>query len=124
MHWFSYIPWLLWQIFLGAWSIDRDAIRSVSDVDPEIIRYPLRVQSEGLITALSLSITMTPGTTTIGVEEDEAGTRYLLVHSIWHDDPVEVVKSIGDMEGRISPRIRNEAHPSLTLPLLVEGESR
>ncbi|MDO4909548.1 MAG: Na+/H+ antiporter subunit E [Corynebacterium sp.] len=124
MHWFSYIPWLIWQIILGAFGIDRDALRSQSQVDPEIIRYPLRVDSDRLITILSLSITMTPGTMTIGVEDDPNGVRYLLVHSIWHDDPQELVESIGDMEARMCPRVRELAHPALSLPLLVDDPTQ
>lgn len=106
MHWLSYIPWLLWQVALGAFDIGRDSVRTRSHICPTVVRYPLRVTSDTKITILSLSITMTPGTMTVGIEEDPDGSRYLLVHSVWGDDPESVIADIADMEARMAPEVK------------------
>lgn len=107
MHWFSYIPWLLWQIIVGAFTIDRDAIRNITKLHPTVVRYPLRVTQPRLITILSLSITMTPGTMTIGIELDEDEHPHLIVHSVWGLDPHAIIDDIADMEERMAPHVRS-----------------
>lgn len=105
-HWVVYSLWLIGQVFAGAWSIAVDALRPHSQMHPAVVRYPLRVTSDALVTAFSTSITMTPGTMSIGVIDDAAGVpEYLLVQAVFGADEQEVLDGLADMERRLWPAV-------------------
>jgi len=74
---FRYVPWLLWQIALANWDVALRVL-GVRPVDPRVIRYRPPVESDFGRVALANSITLTPGTVTMEIEEDGA----FLVHAI------------------------------------------
>ena len=74
---FGYIPWLLWQIALANWDVALRVL-GVRPVDPRVVRFRPELGSDFGRVALANSITLTPGTVTIEVEEDGA----FLVHAI------------------------------------------
>lgn len=105
-HWVVYSLWLIGQVFAGAWSIAVDTLRPQSQMHPAVVRYPLRVTSDALVTAFSTSITMTPGTMSIGVIDDAAGVpEYLLVQAVFGADEQEVLDGLADMERRLWPAV-------------------
>lgn len=63
------------------------------NIKPGIIAVPLRTRTNGGITAIANTITLTPGTLTIDVSDDRS---VLYVHSIDASDPEAVCKSIRD----------------------------
>ena len=74
---FTYLPWLLWQIVLANWDVTLRVL-GVRPVDPRVIRFRPDLETDFGRVALANSITLTPGTVTIEVEEDGA----FLVHAI------------------------------------------
>lgn len=72
-----YIPWLLWQVALANIDVLLRVI-GVRPIDPRMIRFKVDLESEYGLTLLANSITLTPGTVTVDVEED--GT--FLVHAL------------------------------------------
>ena len=71
-----YAPWLLWQILLA----NRDVFLRVfglRPVDPRVVSFESDLESDFAKVALANSITLTPGTVTIGIE----GTTFV-VHAI------------------------------------------
>ena len=74
---FTYVPWLLWQIVLANWDVSLRVL-GVRPVDPRVIRFRPELESDFGRVALANSITLTPGTVTIEVEDDGA----FLVHAI------------------------------------------
>lgn len=104
MRWLKYIPWLIWQIGVGAFALVLDALRPTSQMQPLVTKYPLRLTSDLDITVFACSITMTPGTIAIGLEETAQG-KIMVVHALFGADEQEVHAGLADMEARINPKV-------------------
>lgn len=113
MHWFRYIPWLVGQVLVGAWAIAKDSFTPGSAMQPVVIRYPLRVHKERDIAAFSTSITMTPGTMSIGLADvaEDGRPKTLLVHAVYGADPDGVIAGLADMEERLKPEVKSIPRP-------------
>ncbi|APT83862.1 monovalent cation/H+ antiporter subunit E [Corynebacterium aquilae DSM 44791] len=107
-HAVGYGVWLFGQVYVGAWEILRRTLKPSVGYCPVVVRYPLRVRSQKLIAAFSTSITMTPGTMSIGLRDPDAEgvPRTLLVHAVFGEDPDEVLAGLRDMEERLAPEIK------------------
>jgi len=90
-----YIIWLLYQIVLANLHVARLVLDPKLPIDPRIIRVPTKLKKDISFVAYANSISLTPGTITIGVESDA-----LLVHAI--DKKVAGDLLSGAMEERIS----------------------
>lgn len=101
-----YLFWLIGQIFSAGWVIITDTLTGSKKVDPCVVHYPLRVQSDFLITAFAASITVTPGTMSVSLHEEADGQRYLSVHAVHGSDPAGVLDSLADMEEKLSPKVK------------------
>jgi len=66
----SYIPWLLYQIVLSTLHVAFLALhpKMLNQIDPTIVTFKTKLQSNVARVALANSITLTPGTITIRVE--------------------------------------------------------
>ena len=91
----KYVFWLLYQIVLANLHVARLVLDPKMPIDPRIIRVPTTLKKDISLVAYANSITLTPGTITIGVEHD-----HLLVHAI--DGKVEDELATGAMERRIA----------------------
>jgi multicomponent Na+:H+ antiporter subunit E len=60
-------------------------------IDPALVRFPLRVESDAAVTTIANSITLTPGTLTLDHDPDE---DRLLIHGLAVDDPVALTATI------------------------------
>ena len=63
-----YLPWLLWQIVLANFDVAL-RVMGFREVDPEVIRFEPSFDSEFGAVTLANSITLTPGTVTMEIEE-------------------------------------------------------
>jgi multicomponent Na+:H+ antiporter subunit E len=70
-----------------AWLIVRPRVR----LKPAMIRLPIELKSDVLITALANMISLTPGTLTVDVAEDR---QSLLIHCLNTDDAEKVKRDI------------------------------
>lgn len=91
----NYVFWLLYQIVLANLHVARLVLDPKLPINPKIIRVPTKLKKDVSFVTYANSITLTPGTITIGVERD-----YLLVHAI--DDKVADDLFSGAMEQRIA----------------------
>ncbi|KPK00699.1 MAG: hypothetical protein AMJ60_00115 [Desulfobacterales bacterium SG8_35] len=75
----SYIPWLLYQIVLSTLHVAFLALhpKMIDRIDPTIVTFKTKLKSNIARVALANSITLTPGTITIRIED---GVFY--VHAI------------------------------------------
>ncbi len=89
-----YIPWLLWQVALANIDVLLRVI-GLRSIDPRMIRIKVDLESEYGLTLLANSITLTPGTVTVDVEED--GT--FLVHALAPEAAEGVLSRV--MEARV-----------------------
>lgn len=67
LHNLKYLSWLAGQIVLAAGAVIIDAPRRRTQLDPAVVAYPLRVTSPQAIGAFTTSITVTPGTLSLGL---------------------------------------------------------
>jgi len=74
----AYVPWLMWQIVLANWDVAKRAISPSMPIDPRIIAVDSHLRSTLARVTFANSITLTPGTITVDIDED--GTFY--VHAI------------------------------------------
>jgi multicomponent Na+:H+ antiporter subunit E len=99
----AYIPWLIMEIFKStihvAWLALHPAMRE--RIDPRIVTFRTRLKSDMARVALANSITLTPGTITVRVEED-----VFTVHALSDKTAAGLP---GAMEERIARIFREEA---------------
>jgi multicomponent Na+:H+ antiporter subunit E len=72
-----YAPWLLREIWIANIQVVRLVLDPRLPIDPVVVRLPTRYTSDLARTTLANSITLTPGTVTIDVEDET-----LVVHAI------------------------------------------
>lgn len=87
--WYSvrYAFWLGGEILKGTFVIARHAVSPGRRSTPQVMEYPLRCQTDLEITLMASSITITPGTLTVGIAP--AGDNRpptLFVHALYADD--------------------------------------
>ena len=100
----KYVFWLLYQIVLANLHVARLVLDPRMPINPKIIRVPTKLKKDVSFVAYANSITLTPGTITIGVEQD-----HLLVHAI--DDKVADDLFSGAMERRVAKVFEADGTP-------------
>ena len=66
----------------------------LSRVRPAFIRVPLDLRTDFAATVLASTVTLTPGTVSVEIEDDGAGGRVLVVHALRCLDAEEMVRTI------------------------------
>ena len=114
LHPIYYVCWLLGQLAIATWVVVVDTVTGSKKIDPCIVHYPLRVKSEWLITAFAASITITPGTLSLTITDDDVkqqhGQRHLLVHAVYGSVPQQVLQDLAHMEQTLAPHVKNIPH--------------
>ncbi len=72
-----YLPWLVWQVLKANVDVARRVWSPRVGIEPQLVRVPCRLQTEAGLALLANSITLTPGTVTIAIEDNA-----LVVHSL------------------------------------------
>lgn len=89
-----FVPWLTGQVLLSNLRVARIILSAHMPITPTLIRKPPQVTGDRALAMLGTSTTLTPGTLTVDVEQDE-----LLVHAL---DP----HSVDDVRrGRMAHRV-------------------
>ena len=71
-----YFPWLFWEIVKSNFDVARAILKN--DISPQVIRVRASQDSELGRTIYGNSITLTPGTITIGLEGEDVDVHALL----------------------------------------------
>lgn len=74
---FVYLPWILYQIILANIDVARRALDPKMPIDPGFITFDSFLKSDLSKTTLANSITLTPGTVTVDIDDN-----VFLVHAI------------------------------------------
>jgi len=90
-----YIPWLLREIVTANFYVAYLALSPKMPIDPQIIRFKTKLESDISWVTLANSITLTPGTITIDIED-----REFMVHAL--DRKVAGDLDTGEMEDRVA----------------------
>jgi multicomponent Na+:H+ antiporter subunit E len=72
-----YIPWLVWQIIVASLQVAWVVLHPKMPINPALIRFKTSLPNIASKVILGNSITLTPGTITISIDEEE-----FLVHAI------------------------------------------
>jgi multicomponent Na+:H+ antiporter subunit E len=90
-----YIPWLVYQIALSNLHVVRLALGPRRLIDPKIIQFKTKLESDISMVTLANSITLTPGTITVDVKD---GVYY--VHAVSKKVAEDLMT--GEMEDKIA----------------------
>ena len=72
-----YVPWLIWQILLASLQVAYVVLHPKTPINPSLVRFKTKLPNVAAKVILGNSITLTPGTLTILIEDDE-----FLVHAL------------------------------------------
>lgn len=72
-----YLPWIVWQILLANWDVLKRVMSRTPELSPTMVQLSHRLPSAYGQATYANSITLTPGTVTIAMDD-----HTLLVHSI------------------------------------------
>jgi multicomponent Na+:H+ antiporter subunit E len=102
VHGLSYFVFITREIVSGALTLAVDAFTPGSKVTPMIVEYPLECSTDSEITLMASSITITPGTLTVGIAPaGEHTPPTLYVHSMYTADRADTIAGLRDMEQRL-----------------------
>jgi multicomponent Na+:H+ antiporter subunit E len=96
-------PWFLGQIFSANLHVACLALSPKMPIDPQILRFKTKLESDISWVALANSITLTPGTITVDIREGEFS-----VHAL--DKKVAYDLSTGEMEDKIAHVLMEADH--------------
>lgn len=112
-HSIWYAFWLVGELSKACWTVVADVLTGSKKVDPCVVYYPLRVTKDWQITAFAASITITPGTMSLELVDDQPSAghapdvpRLLAVHAVHGSDPRGVLADLAAMEETMAPHVK------------------
>jgi multicomponent Na+:H+ antiporter subunit E len=92
----TYLPWLFWQIIVANLEVAFIVLhpRMLDLIDPRLIRFKTFLKRPISKVTFAQSITLTPGTITVHIHEDEF-TVYALTRGAAEDLPGEMERRVG-----------------------------
>ena len=91
----TYVPWLAWEIAKAAWSVTKVIVHPRLPISPTMTVVRASQRSKVGIATYANSITLTPGTITVGVRGDE-----LTVHALVREGAADL--EAGGMDRRVA----------------------
>ena len=91
----AFVPFLVGQIFAGAWYVARRVLRRRPRFDPGVVVYRVRLRREAARALFMNAVTVTPGTLSADLEGDR-----LSVHAL--DRRGDVAGELAALEGRVA----------------------
>ncbi|HBB15788.1 MAG: hypothetical protein A3J94_01950 [Syntrophus sp. RIFOXYC2_FULL_54_9] len=96
-----YIPWLLWQIVVSSVQVAHVVLNPRCPIDPALLRFKTKLRNVSSKVILGNSITLTPGTITLEIEEDE-----FLVHALMDISSTGIID--GTLPGQVAKLYERE----------------
>lgn len=104
LRWSWYLPWLLSRIFLASLHVSRLIVSPRLRLTPRLLDYPTRLPTHAGRMILSQSVTLTPGTITVDLNE---AARALHVHALDAASANDLVSGrLEQLIGRLAGRNR------------------
>ena len=91
----TYFPWLIWEITKSAWAVTKLILHPRLPISPTMTIVRASQKSRAGVAAYANSITLTPGTITVGVNGNE-----LTVHALVREGALDLEG--GGMDRRVS----------------------
>jgi len=93
---FAYIPWLIYQIIMANFHVARLVLSPKMPINPKIIKFKVKLDSDISLVTFANSITLTPGTITVDIKEGE-----YYVHALDEAVAYDLLFG-GEMEDRVA----------------------
>jgi multicomponent Na+:H+ antiporter subunit E len=91
----SYYPWLLLEIVKSAWTVTKIILHPSLPISPTLTRVTATQRSAAAVATYANSITLTPGTLTVGVIGKD-----LIIHALTRDGALDL--ETGNMDRRVT----------------------
>jgi multicomponent K+:H+ antiporter subunit E len=82
---------VLWDIVVATFTVTRLSLGPTSKLKPRFVRIPVALEDDFALTALTSTISLTPGTVSV---EIAPGRGHLLIHALDVDDEAALVRTI------------------------------
>lgn len=96
-----YIPWLVLQIIVASLQVAAVVLRPKMPIDPSILKFKTNLPNASAKVILGNSITLTPGTITVGLDDDE-----FVVHAIMDASSSGILD--GSLPGEVAKLYENK----------------
>jgi multicomponent K+:H+ antiporter subunit E len=90
----EYVAVVGWDVIVANLQVAIIIVGPLSRLRPAIVRVPLDLRTDFAAVALASTVTLTPGTVSVEIEDDGAGRRVLLVHALRCLDADALVRTI------------------------------
>ena len=90
----AYAALVTYDVVVANLQVAAVILGPLSRVRPAFIRVPLDLRTDFAATVLASTVTLTPGTVSVEIEDDGAGGRVLVVHALRCLDAEEMVRTI------------------------------
>lgn len=90
----AYVPYLAWQVILANWDVFKRIWSAQPAIDPRMARVPYSTRHPFVTTTYANSITLTPGTVTVSVDD-----KTMLIHCLTKEGEDSLRE--GDMERHV-----------------------
>lgn len=107
----AFALWFAKEIVVSSLSVVRDALTPGRAATPRVVRMELGEVGDVHVTMISILITLTPGTLTLGQMGGGTGAREILVHSMYHEDTESALADLHDMDQRMARSVRIGGRP-------------
>jgi multicomponent K+:H+ antiporter subunit E len=94
---------VLYDIIVANLEVAAIILGPLSRARPAFVRVPLELQTDFAVTMLASTVTLTPGTVSVGIEAAAGGGRVLVVHALRCLDEAALVETI---KSRYERRLR------------------
>jgi multicomponent Na+:H+ antiporter subunit E len=91
----AYLPWLFYQIVMANLHVAKMVLHPKMPIEPRVIDFKTKLESNLALTTLGNSITLTPGTITVDIRDGK-----YFVHAL--TDKVAEDLLSGEMENRVA----------------------
>ena len=99
-HWPFFLPWLAWQIVLSAVQVAKIVLHPDLPISPRVVKFRCRLPNNVAHLTLANSITLTPGTVTVDLHDDE-----YTIHAMTQKAGDNLIPKRG--EGEMQRHVRN-----------------
>ncbi len=96
-----FLGFVLWQIVLSNLILAKVILQPRPNINPGIVAIPLTASSPLEIMTLASVITLTPGTISVDLGQNDQGERLLYVHILTTDDPATFQREVKETFERL-----------------------
>ncbi len=115
-HLLRFVPWVVWEIVEGSVQVASAVLHPNMPIAPAVIRCRVHLPSVGAKVLLGNVITLTPGTVTLGIQDDE-----FLIHALRRSSADSIID--GTMPKWIAQLIDEEGENLVSDVQIIESKA-